>query len=152
MIRQVNITTIKRLGVESGAIEIAYLAQSSSLIIAFVDENSPGDLDVDFILEYIELGESSFIKESRVIGGIDLERIKTSEEKKIVTKLLNEEVEKMKPELFVKAKAYAKEIKERAGIPVEVIEEVRGEPGILTEYEQNMMHAKEVFREIDDDY
>lgn len=152
MIRQENITTIKRLGVESGTVEIKCDFNSPNVYIEFVDENSPGGLDVDFTLEHIELGELCFIKESRVIGGIDLGSVKTSEEEEIVTKLLNEEVEKMKPELLVKAKAYAKEIEERAGIPVEVVEEVQGEPGVLTEHAQNMMHAREVFRGIDDDY
>ncbi|MDN3451843.1 hypothetical protein QMA09_16760 [Planococcus sp. APC 3906] len=152
MIRQENITTIKRLGVESGTVEILCLSESPRVIIEFVDENSPGDLDVDFILEDIELGEPCFIKESRVIGGIDLHSVKTSEEEETVTRLLNEEVRKMKPELIAKAKAYAEEIRERAGIPVEVVEEIQGEPGVMTEYAQNMWHAREVMRGIDDDY
>lgn len=152
MIRQENITTIKRLGVESGTVEIKCLLQSPDLIIKFGDENSPGDLDVDFILEHIELGEFCFIKESRAIGGIDLERIKTSEDEEKAIRLLNEEIQKMKPELISKAKAYAQEIRERAGIPVEVIEEIQGEPGFMTEYDQNMWHASEVLRGIDDDY
>lgn len=152
MIRQENITTIKRLGVESGTVEIWCLAESPRVIIEFVDEDSPGDLGVDFILENIELGELCFIKESRVIGGIDLERVKTSEEEEIVTRLLTEQIEKMKPELIAKARAYAEEIRERAGIPVEVVEEIQGEPGVMTEYQQNMWHASEVLRGIDDDY
>lgn len=152
MIRQENITTIKRLGVESGTVEILCLSESPRVIIEFVDENSPGDLDVDFILEDIELGEPCFIKESRVIGGIDLHSVKTSEEEETVTRLLNEEVRKMKPELIAKANAYAEEIRERAGIPVEVVEEIQGEPGVMTEYAQNMWHAREVMRGIDDDY
>ncbi|MGK7379119.1 hypothetical protein ACSFXN_14920 [Planococcus sp. 1R117A] len=58
----------------------------------------------------------------------------------------------MKPEFIAKAKAYAEEIRERAGIPVEVIKEIQGEAGVMTEYDQNMWHAREVLRGIDGDY
>lgn len=152
MIRQENITTIKRLGVKSGQVEIRFLFKSPTLVIEFVDENSSGDLDVDFILEDIELGEICFAKEARAIGGINLERVKTSNEAEKAIRLFNEEVEKMKPVLIAKAKAYAEEIRERTGIPVEVIEEIQGEPGVMTESVQNMIHAGEVLRGIDDDY
>lgn len=148
MIRQENITTIKRLGIESGEIEIRCHSQSPSVSIQFVTIDS----DVFFSLEEIEFGEMCFIKESRVIGGVNLGSIKTSEEAEKAVSLLNEEIEKMLPELIEKAHTYAEEINERAGIPVEVIEEICGEPGVMTEYDQNMWHPREVLRGIDDDY
>ncbi|MBT2583808.1 hypothetical protein [Planococcus sp. ISL-109] len=148
MMPQENITAIKRLGVQSGEVEIICLPQDPMVIIGFLDL----DTGVDFTLENIELGEMCFIKESRMIGDVNLERIKTSEEADKATRLLTEEVEKMKPELITKAKAYAEEIRERAGIPVEVIEDIQGEPGVMTEHDQNMWRAGEVLRGIDDDY
>ncbi len=148
MIQQENITKIKRLGIESGEIEIWCHSQSSSVSIQFVAIDS----DTFFTLEDVELGEMCFIKESRVIGGVNLGSIKTSEEAEKAVRLLNEEIGKMLPELIVKAHMYAEEISERAGIPVEVIEEICGEPEVMTEYDQNMWHAREVLRGIDDDY
>lgn len=148
MVRQEYITTIKRLGVESGVVEIICTFQNPVIIIEFSDL----DTGVDFTLDYIELGQFDFIKESRVIGSINLSRIKTSEEAALAKKLLTEEVESMKSALIEKARAYAKEIKERAGIPVEAIEEIQGEPGVMTVFEHNMNHAREVLRGIDDDY
>lgn len=152
MIPQENITTIKRLGIESGTVGIWCSPQRPSVIIEFMDEESYAGMDVDFILEEITLGEMCFIKEARVIGDVNLENIKTSAEVEKAKKLLGEEVKKMKPEFITKAKAYVKEIKERAGIPVQLIEEIQGEPGVMTEYDENMWHAGETLRGIDDDY
>lgn len=66
--------------------------------------------------------------------------------------MLNEEIEKMKPELIHKAKAYAREIEGKAGIPEEVVERIQGEPGVKTEYYQNMWHVSQDLKGLDDDY
>ncbi|MFK8794970.1 hypothetical protein ACWNS2_16140 [Planococcus plakortidis] len=152
MIPQENITTLKRLGVESGKVGIRCLAQNATVIIEFFDEESTAGIDVDFILEEIELAEMCFIKEAKVIGGVNLERIKTSEEAEKVERLLTEKIEKMMPELIIKAKAYAQEVRERAGIPVEVVDDFSLGLGVMTEHDRSMWHAGEVLRGIDDDY
>ena len=148
MIEQELITTIKRIGVRSGVIEMFYGSSDPAIYIEFHDE----DTGVDYNLDRIQLGKLSHTKEAYVIGNINLESIKTTEEEEEAIKLLLQQGEGMKKELLKKAREYAKEIFERAGIPVEVIDEIQGEPGVMTVHDQNMWHAGEVLRGIDDDY
>lgn len=148
MVEQELITKIKRIGVESGVIEIFYASSDPTIFIEFFDENT----GIDHTLEWIQLGKLSHIKESFVIGDIDLGNIKTSSEKEEAIRLLQQQGKEMEPNLIKKAKEYAKEITERAGIPVEVVDELQGEPGLMTVHDQNMWHAGEVLRGIDDDY
>ena len=148
MVDQELITTIKRIGVESGVVEIFYSASDPIIFIMFFDE----DTGEDYILECIELGELSFIKESKVIGDINLENIKTSDEVGKVKILLQQQGEVLKPYLIKKAKDYAADITMRANISVEVIEDILGEPSVKTVHERNMWHASDVLEGIDDDY
>ena len=150
MIPQENITTIKRLGVESGEVGIRCLSQNATVVIEFFNEESSYGVDVDFILEEIELAEMCFIKEAKVIGGVNLERIKTSEEAEKVERLLTEKVEKMMPQLIIKARAYAQEIRGKAGIPVKVVDDFSVGLGVMREHDQNMWHAGEVLRGVDE--
>lgn len=148
MVEQELITTIKRIGVESGVIEIFYSSSDPTIFIEFYDE----DTGVNHTLDWIQLGKLSHIKESFVIGNIDLGNVKTSEEKDEAVRLLQQQGKVLEPDLIKKAKEYGKEISERAKIPVEVIDELQGEPGVMTVHQQNMGHASEVLRGIDDDY
>lgn len=147
MVKQELITTIKRLGIESGKIGIFYSGSDPIIFIEFYDE----DTGEDHCLEWIELGELSFIKESNVIGNINLENIKTSDEAKKAKALLYQQGEELKPALLKKAKKYAKEITRRAGIPVEVLADIQGEPSVMTVHERNMWHASEIMEGIEDD-
>ena len=148
MVNQELITTIKRLGIESGKIGIFYSASDPIIFIMFYDE----EIGEDYILECIELGELSFIKESNVMGDINLESIKTNDEAIKAKTLLYQQGEVLKPEFIKKAKAYAKEITQRTGIPVEVPRDIQGEPSVMTVHERNMWHASEVLQGFDDDY
>lgn len=146
MVEQELITTIKRIGVESGEIGFYYSASDPIIFIEFYDEGT-GE---DYTLESIKLEELCFIKESNVIGNINLENIKTSEEAEKAKELLYQQGQEMKPVLIQKAKDYAKEITERASIPVEVINDIQGEPSVMTVHARNMWHASEILEGIDD--
>lgn len=148
MVEQELITTIKRIGVESGLIEIFYSSFDPTIFIEFFDE----DTGVDYTLELIQLGNLSHIKESYVIRNIDLGNIKTDQEKEEAVKLLLQQGTELEPALIKKAKEYAKEITGRAGIPVEVVDGLQGEPVLMTVHQQNMRHASEILKGIDDDY
>lgn len=148
MVEQELITTIKRLGIESGEIGVFYSSSYPIIFIEFYDE----DTGEDHCLEWIKLGELSFIKESIVIGNINLENIKTKDEARKAKVLLYQQGEALKPGLMKKAKEYAKEITRRAGIPVEVLDDIQGEPSVMTVHERNTWHASEVMEGIDDDY
>ncbi|ALS79607.1 hypothetical protein AUO94_13660 [Planococcus kocurii] len=148
MVEQELITTIKRIGVTSGVVEVFYGSSDPLIFIEFNDE----DTGVHYVLDTIQLGRLCHIKETYVIGNITLNNIKTSEGEEQAGKLLLQQGEGMKKELLQKTRQYAKEINERAGIPVEVIDEIQGRPGVMTEHDQNMWHAAEVLRGIDDNY
>lgn len=142
--------TIRRIGVKEGIIEIRYASADFDpvIIINFYDE----DTDVDFLLESINLGEFCPTKESYVIEGFDLRRIKNSEDATAVEKLLNEKGKKIKPQVITRANELAAEIHERAGIRVKVVPKLQGRPEVLTVYAQNMWHARQVLAGINDDY
>ncbi|WP_281862682.1 hypothetical protein [Planomicrobium okeanokoites] len=148
MVEQELITTIKKIGVSSGEVQAFYASSDPLIFIEFYDE----DTGVSFTLETVQLGRLCHIKETFVIGNINMDKIKSSAEAKEAVKLLIEQVEGMKSLLLVKAQQYAEEITKRAGIPVYAAEEIQGEPGLMTEHDQNMWHAGEVLRGIDDDY
>ena len=78
MIKQELFTKIKLIGVESGIIEIYYASFGfdPAIVINFYDE----DRGVDYLLDSINLGDFSPIKESYMIGEFELNRIKNSEE------------------------------------------------------------------------
>ena len=107
---------------------------------------------INHTLEWIQLGKLSHIKESFVIGSIDLRNIRTSEEEEEAIRLLWQQGKELEPDLIKKAIEYGKKINERAGIPVEVIDELQGKPGLMAVHQQNKLHAREVLRGIDDDY
>lgn len=150
MIGKELFTRIKLLAIESGVVEISYASSDfiPVMLIEFYDEDS----GFDYVLESIILGEFCPTKESYKIGDFDLSRIKNRNEAKMAKKLLTEKGEKMKSELVFKAKILAQEIRERAGIPIEVIPKLKGNPEIATEYDQNMWHAGQVLGGIYDDY
>ncbi|MEK5233847.1 hypothetical protein MHB42_19315 [Lysinibacillus sp. FSL K6-0232] len=143
-------TRIKLLGIESGVIEFHYASSDfiPVILIEFYDE----DTGFDYLLESIMLGEFCPTKESYVIGDINLDRIKNSDDAKMVEKLLVEKGKNMEVELASKAKKYAQEIRERSGIPVEINPQLKGSPEVATEYDQNMWHASQVLGGIYDDY
>jgi hypothetical protein len=58
----------------------------------------------------------------------------------------------MRSELVAKAKELADEITQRAGIPIKVIPRLKGTPHVATEFNNNMWHASQVLKGIDDDY
>lgn len=148
MVTQELITTIKRLGIESGVIEVFYASTDPVIMIGFFDE----EFGEDFIFERIQLGRLCHIKEAYVIGDINMDKIKSSEVAEKAVKLLLEQGEEMKEDLIQKARQYAKELTERAGIPVDVTDEIQGEPGVMSVHGQNMWHSGEVFMGYDDDY
>lgn len=57
-----------------------------------------------------------------------------------------------KNEYIEKAFEFAEEIKTKAKISVKVREKIQGAPKVYTKYEENMWHARQVLRGIDDDY
>lgn len=146
MIPKELLTKIKLIGVESGVIEIEYC--ETCILIAFYDE----DTGVFANLYSIELGKFSFIKESYVIGDFVLSRIKNSEDAKAAQKILMDKGNKRNSELVTKAKEFAEEISQLAGIPVKVIPTLIGTPSVSTEFDNNMRHASLVFNGLDDDY
>jgi hypothetical protein len=150
MIRKELFTKIRLIGVESGTIEIKYGSSEFDPIIAieFYDE----DTGVEYLLDSINLGEFSPIKESFVIGEFDLSRIKNSSEADAVNKLLIKKGKEIELELVARAKKLAQEISQRAGIQVRVIAKLQGKPEVYTEFDQNMWHASQVLKGIDDDY
>ena len=135
MIQQELFTKIKLIGVESGIIEIEYL--DTDIEISFYDKVT----GVSAGLYSIKLGEFSFIKESYVVGEYDLSRIKNSEDAEAVKKQLMDKGKKWEHELVVKAKELAKEITQRAGIPVKVFPRLQGTPDVTIEFDNNMWHA-----------
>lgn len=147
MIEQELIMTIKRIGVTSGEVQVYYASSDPLIFIEFFDE----DTGVSFTLETVQQGRLCHIKETYVIGNINMDKIISSAEAEEAVKLISEQGEGMKSNLLVKARKYAEEITKRAGIPVYVTEEIQGKPGLMTEHDQNMWHAGEVLRGIDDD-
>ncbi|WHY75263.1 hypothetical protein QNH20_14000 [Neobacillus sp. WH10] len=135
---------------ESGIIEINYGQSDFIPVIAicFYDE----DTGVDYILDTIILGEFSPTKESYVIGEFDLSRIKNNTEADTVMKLLIEKAKEIEIQVVAKAKEFAQEISERAGIPVEVIPRLQGKPEVYTEFDHNMWQASHILEGIDEDY
>jgi hypothetical protein len=144
------LSKVKRIGIESGVIEIRLYSDDTDHIICFdfYDEET----GVDCALESISLVEFSLIKESNVVGEFDLKRIKNSEEAKKVKKLLLKKVKDMEVQLVSRAKELAKEISEKSGVRVKVDPKIKGEPQVLTEFEINMSIAREALSGIDDDY
>lgn len=68
----------------------------------------------------------------------------------MVKKLLIEKGKEIELEVVAKAKELAKEISERAGIPVRVIPRLQGNPKVYTEFEQNMWNVSQILEGIDD--
>ncbi|MFE8698261.1 hypothetical protein ACFYKT_18215 [Cytobacillus sp. FJAT-53684] len=143
-------TKIKLLGIESGVVEFSYASSDfvPVILIEFYDE----DTGFNYVLESIILGEFCPTKESYIIGDFNLSRIKNSDGAKMAKKLLVEKGKTMEIELVSKAKKFAQEIRERSGIPVEVIPKLKGSPEVATEYDQNMCNAGQVLGGIFDDY
>ncbi|MCA1031350.1 hypothetical protein LCL95_09965 [Bacillus timonensis] len=141
---------INRIGVTSGVIELRYGAVNDvpALVIEFYDENT----GVDYILETMKLAEYSTIKESYVIGDINLKRIKNSKVADLAKKFLLEKGKNLEKDVVRRAKEFANEIKERSAISVKVIPEIEGEPEVLTEFGYNMWHARQSLLGVDDDY
>jgi hypothetical protein len=144
------LSKIKRIGIESGVIEIRLNSDDTDHIICFdfYDE----DTGVDCALETISLVEVSSIIESNVVGEFDLKRLKNREEANIVKMLLLKKVKDMEVQLVKRAKELAKEISEKSGVRVKVDPKIKGEPQVLTEFEINMSIAREALSGIDDDY
>ena len=140
----------KRIGIESGVIEIRLYSDETDHVICFdfYDE----DTNVDCALESISLVEFNSIKESNVVGEFDLKYIKNSEEANKVKKLLLNKVKDMEVQLISRAKELAKEISEKTGVIVKVDNEIKGEPQVVTEFDINMSIAREALSGIDDDY
>jgi hypothetical protein len=86
MIQKELFTKIKLIGIESGVIEIEYC--ETAIGIDFYDE----DTGISANLYTIELAEFSFIKESYVIGDLNLSRIKNREDAKIARRQLMDRV------------------------------------------------------------
>jgi PIN domain nuclease of toxin-antitoxin system len=144
------LSKVKRIGIESGVIEIRFYSDDTDHNIGFdfYDE----DTGVDCSLESISLVEFSSVKESNVVGEFDLKRIKNSEESKKVEKLLLKKVKDMEFQLVSRAKELAKEISEKSGLRVKVDRKIKGDPQVLTEFDINMSIAREYLSGIEDDY
>ncbi|MFE1243438.1 hypothetical protein ACFW35_04830 [Fictibacillus sp. NPDC058756] len=144
------LSKVKRIGIESGVIEIRLYSDETDHFIYFnfYDEYT----NVDSALESISLVEFNSIKESNVVGEFDLEHIKNSKEANKVKKLLLNKVKDMEVQLISRAKELAKEISEKTGVSVIVDNDIKGEPQVVTEFDINMSIAREALRGIDYDY
>jgi hypothetical protein len=144
------LSKVKRIGIESGVIEIRLYSGDTDHFICF--DFYDKDSGVDCALESISLVEFSSIKESNVVGEFDLKRIKSSEEAIKVEKLLLKKVKDMEVQLVSRAKELANEISEKSGVRIKVDPKIKGEPYVHTELEINMSIARDALRGIDDDY
>lgn len=125
MVEKELITTIKRIGITSGELQVFYASSDSLIFFEFYDEYT----GVSFTLETIQLSRLCHIKETYVIGNINMDTISSSAQAEDAVKLLIEQGEGMKSELLVKARQYAEAITKRVGIPVYAAKEIQGKPG-----------------------